>query len=63
MALVKITASKDDWFDGMLGEMVSHEIRVAYGGKIWLRTEDGRWVRDCDAETVALLIEHMTADQ
>jgi hypothetical protein len=53
----KVTAQVDHWYDGMLGEMLAYEIRVAFSGKIWLRTEQGRWVRDCDAESVAMLVD------
>jgi hypothetical protein len=63
MAQVEITASVDDWVDGFMGEMSSDEIRFAYSGKVWLRTQHGRWVRDESAETVSLLVQLMTSKE
>lgn len=64
MAVVKITAVAVDWVDGMLGEMVSQEIRIAFCGRIWLRIASftspatGTWVRDEESESVSMLIDY-----
>lgn len=63
MALIEITATVDDWVDGFMGEMASDEIRFTYGGKVWLRTANGTWVRDCDAETISLLVGLMKSKE
>lgn len=63
MAVVKITAVANDWVDGFMGEMVSHELRVAFCDRVWLRVvseyeSPGAWLRDEEAESVSMLIDY-----